>query len=63
MVSAPALRNPDFSKPFLLQTDPSDYAIGAVLSQTFNNKEHPIAFLSRSCFHVRGTIPLSKKSV
>jgi hypothetical protein len=31
----------------ILQTDVSDFAIGAVLSQKFENGEHPIAFLSR----------------
>ena len=47
MPHAPVLRNPDFHRPFILQTDASDFAIGAVLSQKFENGEHPIAFLSR----------------
>jgi hypothetical protein len=47
MIHAPVLRNPDFHRPFVLQTDASDFAIGAVLSQKFENGEHPIAFLSR----------------
>ena len=46
MIHAPVLRNPDFHRPFILQTDASDFAIGAVLSQKFENGEHPIAFLS-----------------
>jgi hypothetical protein len=48
MVHAPVLRNPDFHRPFILQTDASDFAIGAVLSQKFENGEHPIAFFSQS---------------
>ena len=32
----------------ILTTDASDYAIGAVLSQIHNNKEHPVAFISKS---------------
>ena len=47
MIHAPVLRNPDVHRPFILQTDASDFAIGAVLSQKFENGEHPIAFLSR----------------
>ena len=47
MIHAPVFRNPDFHRPFILQTAASDFAIGAVLSQKFENGEHPIAFLSR----------------
>lgn len=39
---------PDFSKPFLLTTDASDKAIGAVLSQTTEQGERPISFISKS---------------
>jgi hypothetical protein len=47
MIHVPVLRNPDFHRSFILQTDGSDFAIGAVLSQKFENGEHSIAFLSR----------------
>src|SRR5699024_7518351 len=33
LVNSPILQYPDFSKPFILTTDASDYAFGAVLSQ------------------------------
>jgi len=39
---------PDFSKPFHLNTEASDYAIGAVLSQSDNGKNRPISFILRS---------------
>ena len=43
----PTLAAPDYSKPFLLQTDASDRGIGAVLSQDHDQEEKPVAFFSR----------------
>ena len=44
----PILRSPDFSLPFVLQTDASGRAIGAVLSQVGgDDEEHPVAYYSR----------------
>ena len=44
----PILRNPDFSRPDVLQTDASDRGVGAVLSQTDQHgEEHPIGYFSR----------------
>ena len=48
MVSSPILAHPDFTKPFILDTDASDQAIGAVLSQKIEGKEHVIAYASRT---------------
>ena len=43
------LAYPDFSKPFIVDTDASDVGIGAVLSQLNNsNVEQPLAYYSRS---------------
>ena len=38
------LATPDLSKPFIIETDASEYAIGATLSQS----DRPVAFFSRS---------------
>lgn len=46
--STPVLRNPDFNRTFILQTDASNRGIGAVLSQVDETGvEHPIAFFSK----------------
>ncbi|XP_067305997.1 uncharacterized protein [Pseudorasbora parva] len=47
LTSSPVLRAPDFSGPFLLQTDASDTGLGAVLSQIQEGEEHPIIYISR----------------
>ena len=49
LVTSPILSYPDLTKPFLLQTDASNEAVGAVLAQKDDEgREHPVAFLSRS---------------
>ena len=46
--TAPVLVYSDFSKPFFMETDASDFALGVVLSQLGDGaKLHPIAFHSR----------------
>ena len=48
LCSALVLSPPDYSRPFILQTDASRFGIGAVLAQeTVNSEEHPIAYYSR----------------
>lgn len=46
--SSDILIYPDFNKPFILTTDASDFAIGAVLSQGELGKDKPIHFASRT---------------
>ena len=48
LVSSPVLGLPDWSQPFLLDTDASDTGIGAILSQVQKGKECVIAYASRS---------------
>lgn len=44
----PVLSYPDFTQPFTLTTDASNYAIGAVLSQGEIGKDKPCAYASRT---------------
>lgn len=43
----PVLRSPAFNCTFTLQTDASERAIGAVLSQMYSDGEHPVVYLSQ----------------
>ncbi|GBM07567.1 Retrovirus-related Pol polyprotein from transposon 17.6 [Araneus ventricosus] len=47
LVSPPILSQADFTKPFVLRTDASSYALGAVLLQGADMEEHPIKYASR----------------
>ena len=48
LLSAAVMMNPDFSRPFILQTDASKVGVGAVLSQTdTEGYDHPVAYFSR----------------
>lgn len=48
LTSSDVLQYPDFSQPFILTTDASNYAIGAVLSQGTIGKDRPVAYASRT---------------
>ena len=48
LTRAPILVMPDWTKPFILQTDASTFGLGYVLSQIDGTgEEHPIAFSSK----------------
>lgn len=48
LVQAPVLACPNFDHPFEVHTDASNFGLGAMLCQTIDGVEHPIAFMSRS---------------
>ena len=47
MATAPILCLPDFDKQFVVTTDASDVAVGAILEQGFGSGLQPIVFASR----------------
>ena len=47
VTSKPVLQLPDFSMPFVLQTDASGEGLGAILLQEIDGFRHPVAFASR----------------
>lgn len=47
LTTAPILRQSDETKPYILRTDSSSYAIGAVLLQGEGTDEHPVEYASR----------------
>lgn len=48
LITGPILALPDITKPFVLDTDASNEAIGAVLSQNIDGTERVIAYASRT---------------
>lgn len=48
LINEPILKYPDFDKPFILTTDASNFAIGAVLSQGELPHDRPVAYASRT---------------
>ena len=45
--SDPVLYHPDPNRRFIIETDASDYAMGGVLLQDFEDGEHPLAYFSK----------------
>jgi hypothetical protein len=48
LTEQPVLQYPDFTKPFVLTTDASGFAVGAILSQGEIGHDKPISFASRT---------------
>lgn len=47
LTSAPVLANPDYAKPFIVQTDASDIGMGAILVQGEGDEEKVVAYWSQ----------------
>ena len=48
LVNSPILQYPIFEKPFVLTTDASNYALGAILSQEEKGEDLPISYASKT---------------
>lgn len=48
VINPPVLKFPDFNRQFLIHCDASQYALGALLSQSYENGEHPVHFASKT---------------
>ena len=48
LIFAPIIQPPDWSLPFEIMCDASDYVVGAVLGQTKDKKHHAIAYASKT---------------
>jgi hypothetical protein len=53
LVTAPVLRSPDPDLPYVVTTDASDFAVGAVLSQDDGAGDRPVAFTSSTLNETR----------
>ncbi|CAG4993531.1 unnamed protein product [Colias eurytheme] len=63
LTNAPILQYPDFSKDFILTTDASNYALGAILSQGDIGKDLPIAYASRTLNKAEGNYSTTEKEL
>ena len=47
LCETPVLKLPDFSKPFVMEPDASDLAVGVILLQEYNDGFHPVTNFSK----------------
>jgi hypothetical protein len=58
LISAPILVSPDPTKPYVVTTDASGFAVGAVLQQDQGNGLQPIAFMSKKMLPAEVNYPI-----
>jgi hypothetical protein len=64
ITSSPVLVQPDVTRPFKLETDASDYATGAVLSQLCEDEKwRPVGFMSKSLNDPERNYPIYDKEM
>ena len=62
VISAPIIQPLDWSLPFEIMCDASDYVVGAVLDQTKDKKHHAILYASKILTGPSLTMPLLKRA-
>ncbi|KAL5009890.1 hypothetical protein ScPMuIL_012195, partial [Solemya velum] len=63
LIISPILSYPDFSCPFILDTDSSDYGVGAVLSQLRGDKEVVITYFSKTLSKEQKNYSVTRKEL
>jgi len=64
LTSKPVLAHPDFGKPFIIETDASEEAIGISLHQTnAKNEKHPVAYDGRKLSAAERRYPVHEKEL
>jgi hypothetical protein len=64
LTSAPILQAPQMSKPFYIETDASDFGVGAVLLQPDNNNTwHPLAYESKKLSSAERNYPTQEREL
>ena len=63
LLHAPVLQLADPERGFIVTTDASDFAIGAVLSQVWDDGEHPVAYESRKMNAAEGNYATHEKEL
>ena len=63
VLHAPVLQLVDLERKFFVSTNASDFAIGAVLSQMWDDGEHPAAYESRKLNAVEGNYAMHEKEL
>ena len=63
LIFAPIIQPPDWSLPFEIMCDASDYAVGAVLGQTKDKKHHAISYASKTLTRPQLNYATTKKEL
>ncbi len=64
LITSPILMHPDTQKPFIVECDASNFAIGAILSQKDDEgKLHPVAYYSRSLNNAELNYSITEKEL
>ncbi|XP_042437179.1 uncharacterized protein LOC122023158 [Zingiber officinale] len=63
LTSAPIIRPPDWTLPFELMCDASDYAVGAVLAQRVDGAPHVICYTSKTLDSAQANYTMTEKEL